>query len=167
MAYSSNSTERSLAIMRVMIIYIILLFCSLVPIYYLLTIPDIAPLTVRNESKEKNLQEEQILEQYKALMGKLDVLYKGKQLNISAYRMGIDDLNRFAKDKVDSTKNLYWPLFLQIPDLYERIGLINEECTYKALYDQCSLDLKSKTDLLEKAEKELEKANSQSGSPGK
>jgi hypothetical protein len=150
----SNRSERTLAITRVIMIYFILLCCSLIPAYYLFNIPDIASLNVKSGADENGKKDKEILENYCEKMGILDKLYDAKKVDVD-FQTAYYKLNEFTVTKVDST-NAYWVLFKQIPVLYDRILKTNDNCTYKTKFEETNLELQAKKTQIEDLQKQLE-----------
>ncbi len=157
MAYYSNNAERSLAITRVIMIYAILLFCSLVPVYYLLSIPNIASLNVGNSEKNENRQESKVLEEFKQKMAELDVLLESNSYNAD-YQSNVVDLNQLVRHKIDTT-SIYYPVLKKFVKLYEKISDVNNNSSYKGQSEKLMQDNAKLEASKESLTKQLEDCN--------
>ena len=141
----TNSNERSLAILRVVLIYIILLLCALIPVYYLLDLPGKfnQGLNIKQANEKNDLSQ---FEFFTVTMDSIDKLVAVDKFDYK-YDVFVIKLTQFAMDKVDD--NEYKPLFVKIADLYGKIKSLKEYADYKIKYEE----LKGEK---EKIDKELE-----------
>jgi hypothetical protein len=139
-----NTTERSFVILRVVLIYVILLLCAFIPVYYLLDLPE-----KWNEGTSiKGPQVNKENTKFERYMVKVDSLQKYLDKNDFGpnYSYWQQKLTEFNKDSLQ-TNFLYKPMYLKVADLYEALRQFKAYAEYKSKYD----DLKADDDKLQKS----------------
>jgi hypothetical protein len=147
--FQGSSNDRNTLLIRFILVYLICIFCAVIPLYYLFNIPGIALQKLKVSEMSVKSQKNKI-DHYQSIMSDLDKYLAENKIG-KEYTKSVLDLYSIAKDSIDE-KNLYKPLFLKITDLYEMIGKINEGGG-KAEIDK----LKEENEKLATEKKELEK----------
>jgi hypothetical protein len=147
--FQGSSNDRSTLLFRFILVYLICIFCAVIPLYYLFNIPGIALQKLKVSEMSVKSQKNKI-DRYQSIMAELDKYLADNKLG-KEYTKSVLDLYSIAKDSIDE-KNLYKPLFIKITDLYEMIEKINEGGG-KAEIDK----LKEENEKLASEKKELEK----------
>ena len=144
-----KDTDRSVILTRFILLYIVSILCAIIPLYYLLNIPDMAIGELKASKLSAKGQKEQI-EGFIQIYTELEQ-YKEKNQFLKEYTYLKNKLYNFAKDSVGNS-NLYKPLFLKVSDLYEFIQKMNENSTDKATLDKCKAELEN----MEKEKKDVD-----------
>ena len=109
-----KDTDRSVILTRFILLYIVSILCAIIPLYYLLNIPDMAIGELKASKLSAKGQKEQI-EGFIQIYTELEQ-YKEKNQFLKEYTYLKNKLYNFAKDSVGNS-NLYKPLFLKVSDL--------------------------------------------------
>jgi hypothetical protein len=147
-----NTTERSLVILRIVIIYLILILCTFIPVYYLLDLPE--KWTQGTGIKGAPVNKENV--DFTRYMVKVDSLQKYLDKNDfgTYYSYWQVKLTEFSKDSVKQDF-LYRPLFIKITELYGSLKQFKEYAEYKTKYDDLKTDYEKQDQKLTQTEKDL------------
>ena len=114
----TNSNERSLAILRVVLIYIILLLCALIPVYYLLDLPGKfnQGLNIKQANEKQIAEMQRLQDELEAIQLKTHTLENqlvkedsAKKQNASndTFNAEINDIKKKNKELDKQEKQLY------------------------------------------------------------